>query len=167
LEIAMIRATGKLVEQAKIVTGLPPRTPSTSTPDYVSMKGYSRCTVLIFVDNGATVTGSAITLKQATAVAGTSEKALSFSKAYKNEDVDNTDALTEFDVTSNTFTTLTTNNLNLAYAIEVTEDMLDVAGDFDCIRAGTGDGANMALCVAYILWPAKFAKATPPAAITD
>ena len=38
---------------------------------YVSLKGYRRCQIIIVIADGTTVTGSTITLKQATAVAGT------------------------------------------------------------------------------------------------
>ena len=41
-------------------------------PTYVSLKGYRRCQIIIVIADGTTVTGSTITLKQATAVAGTS-----------------------------------------------------------------------------------------------
>ena len=61
----------RLVDGSKLVAGLCPILPSTSTPDYVSMKDYGHLTAIILVDNATTVTGSAITLKQATAVAGT------------------------------------------------------------------------------------------------
>lgn len=165
----MFSANALFIEQAKPVIGLDPVVPSTSTPDYVSLRGYPRCTIIVLVKNATTVTGSAITVKQATAVAGTSEKAVAFTKAYRNIDTAAAggDALAEFAVTSDTFTTDSTNSKNLMYVIEVTEDMLDVAGGFDCIRAGTGDATAATVTVLYILWPAKYAKAVPPAAITD
>ena len=50
-----------------------------STPGdavYVSLKGYERARITIDVLNATTVTGGVVTLKQATAVAGTNEKAL-------------------------------------------------------------------------------------------
>jgi hypothetical protein len=163
----MISANALLVEQAKIVVGLPPRLPSTSTPDYVCMKGYHRLTAIIVVDNATTVTGSAITLKQATAVAGTAEKALAFATMYANLDVDATDTLVATAVTSDTFTTVSTNNVNAQYVIEVKAEDLDMDNGFDCVRVGTGDGVATAVAVIYILWPAKQKKATPPSAIID
>lgn len=163
----MISQNSLLVEQAKIVTGLAPITPSSSTPDYVSMKHYERLTAIVIVDNGTTVTGSDITLKQATAVAGTSEKALSFSYVWANTDTGAGDALTKTAVTSNTFTTDETNAKNLIYVIEVDSADLDTEGGFDCVRVGTGNGTNMVLSVVYILWPARYQKGTPPSAIVD
>lgn len=165
----MLEPNALFIEQAKIVEGLFAIVPSTSTPDYVSLKNYHRLTILISVKNATTVTGSAITVKQATAVAGTGEKAVAFTTAYRNIDTGAAggDALAEFAVTSNTFTTDSTNSKNLMYVIEVTPDMLDVAGGFDCVRAGTGDATAATVAVYYILWPTKYGRSVPPAAITD
>lgn len=157
----------RLVEDFKFVQGLPCTTPSTSTPDYVSMKGYSHLTVVIDAKNATTVTGSAITLKQATAVAGTSEKALGFDWVWANVDTGATDTLVKTAVTSDTFTTDTTNSKNLQYVIEVNVEDLDVDGGFDCVRVGTADATATTLNVTYILSGARFKSATPPAAITD
>lgn len=156
-----------LTEQVKPVIGLDPVVPSTSTPDYVSLKNFERCCVIVLVKNATTVTGSAITLKQATAVAGTSEKALSFTKVYRNLDTAAAggDVLAEAAVTSDTFTTLTTNSKNAMYVMEVKAEDLDVNNGFDCIRAGTGDATAATITVLYLLFGAKFPTTT--AAITD
>jgi hypothetical protein len=161
----MISINSMLHEGAKIVTGLAPITPSASTPDYVSLKNYNRMTAIICVDNGETVTGTAITLLQANTVAAGGEKALAFTKMWANADTGATDTLVETAVTSNTFTTATTDNKNLLYVIDIDPATLDEG--FDCVRVGTGNGANMVACVLYILWDAKYATATPPSAILD
>jgi hypothetical protein len=163
----MMNPNALLSEQVKIVTGLAPIAPSSSTPAYVSLKGYSKCTIVISVLNGTTVTGSAIALKQATTVAGGGVKALAFSTARRNIDADAGDALADFTVSSNTFTTDSTNSKKLVYEITVDESQLDIAGGFDVIRADTGNSTNAVLSVMYYLWPAKFAKATPQSAVLD
>jgi hypothetical protein len=157
----------RLIDFAKVVTGLAPITPSTSTPDYVSMKDARKLTAIIAVDNGTTVTASAITLKQATLVDGTGEKALAFTKMWANIDTGAADALTETAVTSNTFDTDDTNAKNLLYVIEVDADELDSANDFDCVRVGTGDAANTVVSVVYVLHGLRYPQASPPTAITD
>jgi hypothetical protein len=157
----------RLIDKAKPVVGLAPITPSSSTPDYVSLKNHSKLTVILIVDNGSTVTGSAITLKQATAVDGTDEKALAFSKMHANTDVAAGDTLTETSVTSNTFTTDTTNGKNLLYVIEVDATDLDIDDGFDCVRVGTGDGANMVLAALYILHGSRFGPGNDVVAIED
>lgn len=163
----MMSSNALLHEQAQIVQGLFPITPSTSVPDYVSLKGAGKLAVIISIDNGATVTGTAITLKQAQAVANTGEKALAFDKMYANIDPANTTVLTETAVTSNTFTSATTDNINMMYVIYVDPASLDVANGFDCVRAGTGNAVNAVTSVVYILYPANVARSNPPSAITD
>ena len=154
-----------LSEQVKVVEGLIPTVPSSSTPDYVSLKNYERCMILIIQKNATTVTGSAITVKQATSVAGTSEKALSFSKAYQNVDTGTADVLSEFAVSSNTFTTQAVDSKNAMYVIEIKAEDLDVNNGFDCIRVGTANATAATIGVYYFLYGAKFPTTT--SAITD
>jgi len=157
----------RLVDSAKLVTGLDSVVPSSSTPDYVSLKDYGHFTAVILVKNATTVTGSAITLKQASAVAGTGEKALAFTKVWANTDTGAADALTETAVSSNTFTTDATNSKNLMYVIEVDASELDMANGFDCIRVGTGNATAATVTVLYILSNPRYAGASMPSAIVD
>lgn len=163
----MLGPNAALHEQAKIVWGMGPKVPSTTVGDYVSLKGYSRCCIIITGLNTTTVTGSAITVKQAQAVANTGEKALAFDKVFANLDVTATDTLVETAVSSNTFTTDSTNSINFMYVIDILPETLDQANNFDCIRLGTGNATNATLTATYILYPAKYAKATPLSAILD
>jgi len=163
-----LHAVNLLFDAVKPVDGLQIAVPSTSTPDYVSMKGYRKCAILIKVLNGSTITGSAITVKQATAVAGTNEKALAFTKMYQNIDMAAADALAAVAVTSNTFTTDTTNSKKLMYLIDIDVESLDRANGFDCIRLGTGNAVNtLTFDVTYLLYGARYESSPPPAAITD
>ena len=145
-----------LADQVKPVLGLASAVPSTSTPAYISLKNYERVAIVILVKNATTVTGSAITLKQATAVGGTSEKALAFTTAKRNIDLAASDSLTDFTVSSNTFTTDSTNSKNLMYVVDVKAEDLDVNNGFDCIRAGTGDATAATVTVLYLLYGAKY-----------
>lgn len=152
----------KLVFRQFPLVALSNTTPSTTTPTYISMKGYNHLTVVIMALNAATVTGSAITLKQATAVAGTSEKALSFAFVYQNIDTAAASALTETAVVSDTFTTDATNSKSLLYVIEVDADTLDRANSFDCVRVGTGNATASTLTVLYILSGQRYSSYTLP-----
>lgn len=159
-----------LIDKAKLVFGSPIIGALATTNgdcDYVSLKGYDRCTIVIAVDNATTVTGGAITLKQATAVAGTSEKALAFTKMWANTDTGAADTLVETAVTSNTFTTDTTDNKNLLYVVEVNASDLDVASGFDCVRVDSLLMANAVGYVQYILHGARNASPIAISAITD
>ena len=157
----------QLADLAKIVAALGPVTPSTSTPDYVSMKNFDRMAVVIQALNGSTVTGSAITLHQATSVAAGGEKALAFSQVMANTDVAAADTLAALAVTSNTFTTSNTNSKGLLYVIDVKAEDLDRAGGFDCVRCGTANAVNTTLSVTYIMYPARYASPAAVSAITD
>lgn len=131
---------------------------------YVSMKGYQRCQIIISIADGTTVTGSTITLKQATAVAGTGEKALAFTRMLANTDYVASKTMTETAVTSNTFTTQTTNSKDSLYIIDVDASDLDVANGFDCLRVdGTGHAATASrgVVVLYNLYGARYSGASP------
>lgn len=159
-----------LIDKAKLVFGSPIIGALATTNgdcDYVSLKGYDRCTIIIAQDNATTVTGAAITLKQATAVAGTSEKALAFTKMWANTDTGASDTLVETAVASNTFTTDTTDNKNLLYVIEVNASDLDVANGFDCVRVDSLLMANAVGYVQYILHGQRNASSLAISAITD
>lgn len=157
-----------LHEQAKIVVGLAPVVPSSAAPQYVSMKGYPVLTIIVMGANGASgITGSAIALNQATAIAGTSAKALAFSTVYQNTNTGANDTLTSAAVTNNTFTVDNTASKNNYYEITVHEQDLDNANSFDCVQATAGNAVNQTISILYILWPAKYGKGTPPSAILD
>jgi hypothetical protein len=156
-----------IIGKNHVVTGLAPILPNSSTPDYVSLKNHSKFTAIIVCDNNTTVTGSAITLKQATAVAGTSEKALAFSWVYQNEDTAASDVLVKTAVTSDTFTTDDTNAKNLIYVIEADVADLDVSGGFDCVRVGAGDAVASIVSITYILGGSRYNHDVSVTAITD
>ena len=119
---------------------------------YVSMKNFARARITIVIADGTTVTGSAITLKQATAIAGTSEKALAFTRMLANTDYAASKTMVETAVTSNTFTTQTMNSKDSVYIIDVDASDLDIAGGFDCIRVdGTGHAATASRGVVVLL----------------
>jgi hypothetical protein len=130
---------------------------------YVSLKNYRKVRVTIDILNGTTVTGTTVTLKQATAVAGTSEKALAYSRMLANIDVAAGQAMTETAVTSNTFTSDTTNSKRLRYVIDVDADTLDVANGFDCFRVDCTGAANSTGTVVYDLYGAKNGQLSPMA----
>jgi hypothetical protein len=154
----------RFTEFVKPVVAIDSVVPSTTVPDYVSMKNFSRCAIVITVKNATTVTGSAISLLQAKTVAGGSAKALSFSRMLANIDTGAGDTLTETAVTSDTFTTDATNSKNLMYVLEVDETNLDINNGFDCIRLVTGDATAATVTAVYYLYPYSGAA---PAAITN
>lgn len=157
----------RLIDDLKFVTGLDSVVPSSSTPDYVKLNNHDHFTAVILVKNATTVTGSAITLKQATSAAAGGEKALAFTKMWANIDTGAGDTLTETAVTSNTFTTDSTNSKNLMYIIEVPASELDTANGFNWIRVGTGNATAATVTVLYLLSGSRYGGnvATMPTAI--
>jgi len=159
---------GRLDEQVSFIQAAAGALLTTTVGDtkYVSLKGYRKCAIIIDIADGTTVTGSTITLKQATAVAGTGEKALAFTRMLANIDTATSQVMVETAVTSNTFTTDTTNSKLKRYILDVDSESLDVAGGFDCIRLdGTGHAstAPLGVVVTYILYGARYSGSSPVA----
>jgi hypothetical protein len=161
--------TSLAVERMKFVTGCAPAALASTAGDgdRVSMKNFGRLTIVVSILNGSTVTGTAITLIQATAVSGGSTKALPFSKMWANIDTGATDTLVETAVVSDTFTTDTTNAKSLMYVIEVKAEDLDADGGYDCVAFDGALAANSVGSVLYILSAPRYTDDQPPAAITN
>jgi hypothetical protein len=158
-----IYLNGRLDEQAVLVQATSPVALASTAGQglYVSMKGFRKLTAIIDILNATTVTGTAITVKQATAVAGTGAKALAFTRMLANIDYAAGQALTETAVLSNTFTTDTTNSKRLRYILEIDAQDLDIAGGFRCVSVqGASAVASIGL-ISYVLWGARYSGASP------
>lgn len=160
-----ISMNARMDEQAYFVQGtsMVALTGAGGDASYVSLKGYRKATVIVDILNGTTVTGTAVTLKQATAVAGTGEKALAYTRMLANIDVGASQTMVETAVSSSTFTSDTTNSKRLRYIIEVDSEALDTAGGFDCFRVDGAGAVNSTGLVSYILWGARHSGASPMA----
>lgn len=135
-------------------------TPSSSTPLWISLKGYQHVTALVTFKNATTVTGSAIGLQQATDVSGTSAKTLGFTTMWACADDSTSSAVTQTAVSSNTFTTSSVNSKTGFYIIEVDAITLDVANGFDCFQVTTGNATATTIEVTYWLAAATFGGAS-------
>jgi hypothetical protein len=138
-------------------------TGAASTGVYVSMKSYR--SVVIVIATGAWAAGtSAITLEQATAVAGTGSKALAFTDYSDDETTTGTQV--KKTATGNTFNLTAANK---TYIIEIDARSLDVAGGFDCITVkGASPGANADLYgVAYFAYGGRYVGASPTSPLVD
>lgn len=146
----------RLIDKFVPVVALHEVTPSSSSPKWVSLKGYNHLTAVVSFRNATTVTGSAIALQQATAVAGTSAKALAFTAYWSNIDDSASAAMTQQVAASNTFTTDATNSKTGLYIIEVDADDLDVNNGFDCVQVTTGNATAATIEVTYWLSGARY-----------
>jgi hypothetical protein len=156
------------VETIKVVYGSEPKnyTGATGHSDYVSLKNYDRAACVI--QTGAWAGGTAaVTSTQATAVAGTGAKALSFAYQWTYASTGFTiDALTRTAVSSDTFNLAAANSVHV---IEVEASDLDVANGFDCFRVSVASpGVNDDLYgIMIYLYGCRYPQATPPSAIVD
>lgn len=157
----------KLVEKIGIETGVLPKdiTGAAQVGDWISLKDYQHATVII--QQGAWAGGTpAVTLEQATAVAGTSNKALAFSKRWTKVGVSGT-TFVETAVTSNTFNLpAVANTINV---LEIDAADLDTDNGFDCFNvniATPGSNADL-LSVTYLLHGARYPQAVMPDAKVD
>jgi hypothetical protein len=162
-------------EQVQVVSGFIPVNMATAANngDYISMKGYERCTVLFFKAVGTAGDDPTITLDQATAVAGTGTKTLAvIDKVYTKQGADLTAVGINTVVTqaaAATYTDATSAELAAIWQFDVLASDLDVDNGFDCFRAVVGDvGTNAQLgCLLYLLWPPRYGKQVLTSAIVD
>jgi hypothetical protein len=123
----------------------------------VSLKGYAG--VCIFLQKKAGVAGDDVvfTLTQASAVAGTGEKALNFERIYEKLHATTVPgAFTRVDQSAgNTYTNLTSGEKAGIIAVDIKAEMLDVDNGFDCVRLAipdTGSGGAQLISASYILY---------------
>ena len=172
----------RLLENINIVSAFPMQDINTdATGDWVSLKNYEGCLLVIHKNAGTAGDDMTITLNQAVDVAGTSSKALTFSHIYAKVGATALTATGTF--TKYTGTAVSTLDTVTAFGTDLTADAnesmliidirtsnLDVDGGFDCIQFTTegDDIANAVYCGAwYLLYGARFPQATPLTAIVD
>lgn len=141
------RIIDKVLEVAAFDAGVP----SSAAPLWVSLKGYDHVQVYIRYKNATTVTGTAVTLQQATAVAGTSAKALAFTTMWACVNANTTFAAVQTAVVSNTFTTDNTNSQLGIYIIEIDAITLDLANGFDCFQVALGNATAATITATYLM----------------
>lgn len=175
-----------ILEKGQFVSGIIPVALNTnpgSVSDYVSMKGYGRCTIIFFKGVGTNGDDPIISLKQATKVDGTGVKALPFTRVDKKQAATNllstgtfTTSTSASPASNDTFNTTngTWTNSDLAeqaalVVIDVKAEDLDIDGGFDCISALVADvGTNAQLgCLMYYLHEPRNMQATMASAIVD
>jgi hypothetical protein len=158
-----------VINQTKLIHAVSPAnwSGSTSSAKYVSLKNYGMC--YIWIHTGAIADGTgAVTVTQASAVAGTGAKAISFDHYYS--DTGTANLLARVSSTSATFTLATANS---QYVIPIDPAQLDgssigSASAFDCLTISVAaPGGNDYYGVDYILTNPRNAESTPLTAILD
>jgi hypothetical protein len=143
----------RIVDQELLVVGFFPAVPSGATPAWISLKGYHAAQIVVEFANTTTVTGSAITVNQATSVSGAGSKALAFTTMFAVADWTVSVLPVQTPVVANTFTTSAVNAKQGWYFIEVRSSDLDIANGFNAIQVGIGNAVASTIGAAYRLKP--------------
>lgn len=141
----------RTVDKEKFVVAFHAAVPSSAAPKWVSLRGYTHAQIVVSFLNATTVTGAAITLNQATAVAGTSSKTLAFTVLWANLADASSETLTQTTVTGNSYTLPSTNSISGFILIEVDADTLDLVNGFNSIQVGIGNATAQTIESSYIL----------------
>lgn len=122
-------------EHVKIVEAIAPQVGAAITGDYISLKKAGHVTVLVHVAQGH-ADPVAISIEQATAVAGTGSKPLANAvPIYLVADAATSDAWVRQDDDVDYTTSATLKHKLVAFEIDAAS--LDVAGGFDCVCVKT------------------------------
>ena len=132
-----------------------PQAATSIAGDYISLKNFAGVTIVIMLDVTTGTDDGAVTLTQATTVAGGSAKALSFDYQWANVDTETADALTKTAVTSDTFNAGGVTKSCL-YVIEVKAEDLDVDNGFDCLRVNLATVTNGNSAILYLLHTPRY-----------
>ena len=158
-----------------VVQLIPPHSHSASgsfvsaSTTYISMKGYHKA--LVVADMGAIAGAVTFKFRQATAVAGTGQKALSIDGYYTDAA-----AVASGSITSDTYVytaysgsgsssqaTGTTNNTLYVFPVDI--KAMDVANSFDCLGVAAA-AANALFGVTVILYP-RYGQEVPTVTKVD
>lgn len=159
-----------LPENFKIVQLKNPATTNGGwTSGYVSLKNAKKVTFLVNMTQ-AVGHATALTPKQATAVAGTSAKGLTNAcEIWANEDTAASDALVRQTAATSYTVSADVKNKTIIFEIEPSICMdINASTPFDCVALTSADSSqatNFASVTAII--EMRYKQATPPTAVTD
>jgi hypothetical protein len=163
----------RLTENIQIVSAIVPVNLATgaNNGDWVSLKNYGHCAIVVFKGAGTAGDDPVITVRQATDVAGTSAKALNFTRVDKK--VGTQTGIGTFTVASqaaaNTHTDTDSAEAEGVFVVEFDADELDIANGFDCVQVQIPDtGTNAQIgCALYLLSSPRYGQRVLPSAIVD
>jgi hypothetical protein len=167
----------RLIDEVQIAAGFVPADTQAgaNVGDVVSLKNYSRLTVVFFKAAGVANDDPALTFEQGTSVAfGTNKALATIDEYWRKEGADLTAIGTFTRVTQTASQTVTLSATSAEsqgiYIFEIDASELDVDGGYDCIRvtvADTGAAGAQLGCMLYLLSGARNAGAELPSAIID
>lgn len=133
--------------------------------DWVCLKNYRRCAVVFMAGIGTNGDDPTLTLLQASAVAGTGSKALTFTTLYVKQALVNLQGTGQWSkvtqAAANTYTQTDAAESDKIWVVDIKDDELDVDNGFDCLRATVADvGGNAQLgTVFYLLHDPRYPDA--------
>lgn len=152
-----------LIENTQIVEAIAPQAGAAITGDYISMKKANHVTVLVHI-NQANAAPVAITIEQATAVAGTGSKALANAvPIFLVADAATSDVWVR--QTDDVAFTTSADTKHKIVAFEIDAEDLDVANGFDCITVKTA--ASNAANITSALYVVGGLRYGPKSVIAD
>lgn len=173
----------RLLESIDIVVGTAPADlDAAATVDWVSLKNYDGCLVVLVMGTGTAGSDPSVILVQATDVAGTSSKALNcirrlyykigtFTSVNTWSSIAITTATGDIDTVSvNGATDLAGDAAQCMLLVDVRASDLDVDNGFDCLSYTWDDadiGAAKIGTILFIPYGARYPQATPLTAIVD
>lgn len=155
-----------IAESYKVVEAIEPKTDAAGTAgDWVSCKNVHLATIVCHITQGNAAT-IAISVQQATDVAGTSAKVITIAvPIWANEDCAASDTLVRQTDAVNFTTSAAVKHKQVI--LQVNPQELDIANGFDCIKVITGASNAGNIVSAQYYLDNRYKQATPPAAITD
>jgi hypothetical protein len=162
----------RLADEIQIAAGVVPVNLATAANDgdWVSLKHYRHCAVVLFKGAGTAGEDPTLTMEQAQDVSGTGAKALTFTRIDAKQGA-SLFTIGEFtritQAAAATYTNLTLAEDLAILVVEFNAEDLDADGGFDCLRARIADvGAGSQIgAILYLLTDPRYTP--PPSAIVD
>jgi len=157
------------VQNSQIVSGFVPVDMQTgaNTGDWVSVENFNHVSIVLFKGAGTAGDDPTLTVLQATDAAGTSSKALNFTRVYTKQGT--LTGIANFTLTTqsaaNTYTDATSAEVTAIWVVEFDADDLDVSGGFTHVQASVGDvgsNAQLGACL-YLATEPRYAAAVADA----
>jgi hypothetical protein len=162
-----------ILEKVELVPAIIPINIGTARAgDVISMKNWGRCAIVFFKDAGVNGEDVTLTVEQASSVAPSNAKALTFTRIDTKQGAALTSVGTWTKVTQaagNTYTNTDLGGQQALLVIDIKAEDLDVDNGFDCIRVSASDaGTATSLAAAlYLLHEPRYMKEGGISAIAD
>lgn len=161
-----------ILDKIDIVSGIVPiNLGSARSGDVISLKNFGRCAIVFFKAAGSASEDPTITVEQCVNVAGSSNKAITFTRVdTKQGTLTAVGTWTEVaQAAANTYTNATASENQAIWVIDIKAEDLDVDNGYDCITVSIADAGstNQLGAVLYLLHEPRFAKAGGVSAIAN